>query len=131
MSKTIRSWTDWYLSRQELVVLSGVILFLTGLLLASPILKIVAFLLSGSLFAYVIVTRWRPKEQRGAEGDRSTVTLQEREAEMKKLVFDDFRNVSVKIWAIHLDAGQSMPDSGYGFMGESGHLYPILYQPVN
>ena len=93
MSKTIRSWTEWYLSRQELVVLSGVVLFLIGLFFASPVLRIVAFLLSGSLFAYVIVSRWRPRPKEQAEGDgfRTSVTSQEQEAEMKKLVFDDFQ----------------------------------------
>ncbi len=93
MSKTIRSWTEWYFSRQELVVLSGVVLFLMGLFFASPVLRIVAFLLSGSLFAYVIVARWRPRSKEQAEGDgsRTSVTIQEQEAEMKKLVFDDFQ----------------------------------------
>jgi hypothetical protein len=93
MSKTSRSWTSGLLFRQELVVLSGAILFLIGLLFVSPVLRIVAFLLSGSLFAYVIVSRWRPrpKEQSVGDGYKHSVTLQEQEAEMKKLVFDDFQ----------------------------------------
>ena len=93
MSKTIRSWTEWYLSRQELVVLSGVVLFLLGLFYSSPLLRTVAFLLAGSLFAYVIVSRWRPRPKEQSEGDSSktSVTMQEQEAEMKKLVFDDFQ----------------------------------------
>jgi diguanylate cyclase (GGDEF)-like protein len=117
MSETIRSWIDRFLLRQELVVLSGVILFLTGLLLASPFLKIVAFLLSGSLFAYVVVTRWRPKEQKRAEGDRSAVISQEQEAEMKKLVFDDLQptgrkyQVDVVEGATNNEAGQAVKRS--------------------
>jgi len=93
MPNSIRSWTDWFLSRKELIVLAGVVLFLAGLFIASPILRIVAFLLSGSLVAFAIVSRWRPwpKEQSVSDGSKTTVTLQEQEAEMKKLVFDDFQ----------------------------------------
>jgi flagellar biosynthesis component FlhA len=117
MSETIRSWIDRFLLRQELVVLSGVILFLTGLLLVSPFLKIVAFLLSGSLFAYAVVTRWRPKEQKKAGGEKSSVTLQEQEAEMKKLVFDDLQptgrkyHVDVVEDPTNKEAGQSVKRS--------------------
>ncbi len=98
MSKTSRSWTDGLLFRQELVVLSGVILFFVGLLFVSPVLRIVAFLLSGSLFAYVIVSRWRPrpKEQSAGDGYKASVTLQEQEAEMKRRVFDDLQPTNRK-----------------------------------
>jgi diguanylate cyclase (GGDEF)-like protein len=93
MSKTIRSWTDRFLARQELVVLTGVILFLVGLIVATAILRIGAFLLSGSLFAYIIVTRWRPRQKDRSDGDgyETPVTSEEQEAEMKKLVFDDYQ----------------------------------------
>jgi diguanylate cyclase (GGDEF)-like protein len=79
-------------------VLSGVVLFLVGLFIASPVVRIVAFLLSGSLFAYVIVSRWRPRPKEQAEGDgsRTSVTSEEQEAEMKKLVFDDFQPIDRK-----------------------------------
>lgn len=79
-------------------MLTGVILFLIGLLFVSPILKVVAFLLSGSLFAYVVVIRWRPRprEQSKAEGHETSATLGEQEAEMKKLVFDDFQPTARK-----------------------------------
>ena len=98
MSATIRSWIDRFLLRQELVVLTGVILFLIGLLVASPFVKIIVFLLSGSMFAYVMVTRWRPrsKEQSKADGQETPDTSEEQEAEMKKLVFDDFQPTGKK-----------------------------------
>lgn len=93
MSETIRSWIDRFLLRQELVVLSGVILFLVGLLLSSPILKVVAFLCSGALFAQFVVTRWRPKtkEQQSGTGNGESATNQEQDSDMKKLVFDDLQ----------------------------------------
>ena len=93
MPNSIRSWTDWLLWRKELIVLAGVVLFLAGLFIASPVLRIVAFLLSGSILAFVVVSRWRPwqKEQSVGDGSKTSVTLQEQEAEMKKLVFDDFQ----------------------------------------
>jgi len=93
MSETIRSWIEKFFLRQELVVLSGVILFLVGLLIDPPIPRIAAFLLSGAMFAYVVVTRWRPrsKEQTDGDGNETSVTDQEQEPEMKKLVFDDLQ----------------------------------------
>lgn len=93
MSETIRSWIERFFLRQELVVLTGVILFLVGLLIAPPILKVVAFLCSGAMFAYVIVIRWRPKSrgQTESDGDETSVTNREQEVEMKKLVFDDLQ----------------------------------------
>ena len=111
MSRTIRSWTEWFVSRQELVVLSGVILFLIGLLYSAPLMRIVAFLLSGSLFAFVVVSRWRPRPKEQAEGDgsRTSVTTEEQKAEMKKLVFDDFQptDSKYKVEIVEGSAGKS------------------------
>jgi diguanylate cyclase (GGDEF)-like protein len=112
MSDTIRSWFDRFLLRQELVVFSGVVSFLTGLLFASALLKILAFVVSGSLFAYVIVTRWRPKEQNRADGDKSAVTLQEQEPEMKKLVFDDFQPTG-RNYQVDVVEDQTKNESGH------------------
>jgi len=98
MSETIRSWIEKFLLRQELVVLSGVILFLVGLLVEPPIPRFAAFLLSGAAFAYVVVVRWYPwsKEQAAGDGNGTSVTNQEQDVEMKKLVFDDFQPTGQK-----------------------------------
>jgi diguanylate cyclase (GGDEF)-like protein len=93
MSETIRSWIEKFFLRQELVVLSGVILFLVGLLIEAPIPRLAAFLLSGAMFAYVVVVRWRPRsrDQADVDGTGISATNQEQKAEMKKLVFDDLQ----------------------------------------
>ncbi|HWP82281.1 MAG TPA: sensor domain-containing diguanylate cyclase [Bacteroidota bacterium] len=92
---TIRSWVDTMSLKQELIVLSGVILFFVGLAVPGPILKVVLFLVSGSLITYVIVgLKAKAEEEEEHELEELIQqTSHKREGEMKKLVFDDFQPV--------------------------------------
>jgi len=55
LTTTIRSWTKKLTLVQELIVLTGVVLFLIGLITQDPLARIVALLASGGALAYVIV----------------------------------------------------------------------------
>jgi len=93
MSETIRSWVNRVPLRQELVAAAGVILFFVGWLVSGSVIMIMAFVLSGSALAYLIVAARRRSPDEGAEAGRrrSSITEEEQEVEMKKLVFDDFQ----------------------------------------
>jgi diguanylate cyclase (GGDEF)-like protein len=86
---TVRSWFQTLSLSQELTVLAGVLLFLVGLATSS----VVAFVLSGTAFAYVAVTyRRRPApEKPTTDAPLTSPTLEEEIPVMKKIIFDDFQ----------------------------------------
>jgi diguanylate cyclase (GGDEF)-like protein len=77
---------------EELIVVVGVVLFLGGIVLSATIIKTVFFLLSGIFIAVVIV---RIGKRKGffvqGDEDRFSLTGEESDTKMKKLVFDDFQ----------------------------------------
>jgi diguanylate cyclase (GGDEF)-like protein len=78
---------------EELIVVVGVVSFLWGLVLSATFVKAVLLLFSAALIAYVIV---RVGKRRGffiqaADEDRHSLTSEESNIRMKKLVFDDFQ----------------------------------------
>lgn len=96
MLTTIRSWITIDKIKQEPVVSAGVILFLVGLIVSATIIKVLAFVLSGSAIAYRIVVGKQKNnmEESQSEDESSPITLQEQVPEMKKLVFDDLQPTS-------------------------------------
>jgi diguanylate cyclase (GGDEF)-like protein len=92
---TIRSWVDAMTLKQELIVLSGVILFFVGFILPGAALKVFVFLLASSLITYVVVvTKARVEEVEEHELEQLIQqTSHQREGQMKKLLFDDFQPV--------------------------------------
>ena len=78
---------------EELIVVVGVVSFLGGLALSLVFVKIMLFLLSGASIAYVIVrTGKRIGLSTQAEESRHSLTAEEeRDNQMKKLVFDDYQ----------------------------------------
>lgn len=96
MLTTIRSWITIGKIKQEPVVSAGVILFLVGLIVSATIIKVLAFVLSGSAIAYRIVVgkQKNNREESQSEDESSPITLQEQVPEMKKLVFDDLQPTS-------------------------------------
>jgi diguanylate cyclase (GGDEF)-like protein len=93
MLESIRSWVNRLPLRQELVAAGGVILFFIGWMVTGPVIRILAFAFSGSALAYLIVAARRHSPDEGVEGGRRrlSITAEEQEVEMKKLVFDDFQ----------------------------------------
>jgi diguanylate cyclase (GGDEF)-like protein len=91
MSESIRSWVNRLPLRQELVAAAGVILFFVGWTVSGSVIRILAFALSGSVLAYLIVAARRRTSDEEGETRRHSITAEEQEAEMKKLVFDDFQ----------------------------------------
>jgi diguanylate cyclase (GGDEF)-like protein len=78
---------------EELIVVVGVVSFLGGLVLSATFVKTVLLLFSAALIAYVIV---RVGKRRGffiqaADEDSHSLTSEESNIRMKKLVFDDFQ----------------------------------------
>jgi diguanylate cyclase (GGDEF)-like protein len=78
---------------EELIVVVGVVSFLGGLVLSATFVKTVLLLFSAALIAYVIV---RVGKRRGffiqaTDEDRHSLTSEESNIRMKKLVFDDFQ----------------------------------------
>jgi diguanylate cyclase (GGDEF)-like protein len=78
---------------EELIVVVGVVSFLGGLVLSATFVKTVLLLFSAALIAYVIV---RVGKRRGffiqaADEDHHSLTSEESNIRMKKLVFDDFQ----------------------------------------
>jgi diguanylate cyclase (GGDEF)-like protein len=86
---TVRSWLQLLSPSQELIVLAGVVLFLVGIATTS----VVAFVLSGAAFSYVLVTRRKqtPPGVSVAEVPLPSPTHEEESLEMKKIIFDDFQ----------------------------------------
>jgi len=64
---TIRSWTKKLTLVQELIVLTGVVLFLIGLITQDPLARVIALLASGGALAYVIVAVWHLHRRTSAE----------------------------------------------------------------
>ncbi len=95
MFKTIRSWINDLTLMQELIVVAGVILFFVGWFVTGPVASVLAFGLSASAFAYILVTTKRGSTP-GLEEERasdSLTTTEERDPDMKKLVFDDLQPI--------------------------------------
>jgi diguanylate cyclase (GGDEF)-like protein len=78
---------------EEMIVVVGVVLFLGGLALSLTFAKIMLFLLSGASMAYVIVRRGKRTglSTRAEESRHSLTAEEERDNQMKKLVFDDYQ----------------------------------------
>lgn len=93
MLNTIRSWFKVLPLRQEPVVVAGVVLFLAGWVVSDSTLKVLAFGLSGAAIAYRVVVWLRNGSTGEGEQDseHSSITTEEQDPEMKKLVFDDFQ----------------------------------------
>jgi diguanylate cyclase (GGDEF)-like protein len=89
---TIFSWMHSLTLAEELIVVVGVVSFLGGLVLSTIFVKIILIFFSAALIAYVII---RVGKRRGfiqeADNDRHSLTLEESNNRMKKLVFDDFQ----------------------------------------
>jgi diguanylate cyclase (GGDEF)-like protein len=78
---------------QELIALGGVILFLGGLAVSYTLMKAILLLLSGVMFAYVIVmVVKRVGMSTQTEEVHQSLTPEGHENQMKKLVFDDFQD---------------------------------------
>lgn len=88
---TFRSWINSLSFIQELTVLAGVVLFLVGLLAGSWVVKVLSFIASSGLLAYIVVTI-RQKVQANKEEKILSDVSKESESAPKKLVFDDFQN---------------------------------------
>jgi diguanylate cyclase (GGDEF)-like protein len=78
---------------EELIVVVGVVSFLGGLVLSATFVKTVLLLFSAALIAYVFV---RVGKRRGffiqaTDEDHHSLTSEESNIRMKKLVFDDFQ----------------------------------------
>ena len=67
LTTTIRSWTKKLTLVQELIVLTGVVLFFIGLITQDPLARIIALLASGGALAYVIVAVWHEIKQKEAD----------------------------------------------------------------
>ena len=90
---TFFSWMQSLTLAEELIVVVGVVSFLGGLVLSATFVKTVLLLFSAALIAYVIV---RVGKRRGffiqaADEDSHSLTSEESNIRMKKLVFDDFQ----------------------------------------
>ena len=78
---------------EEIIVVVGVVSFLGGLALSLTFVKIMLFVLSGASIAYVFVRREKRVELSAqTEESRHSLTVEEeRDIQMKKLVFDDYQ----------------------------------------
>jgi diguanylate cyclase (GGDEF)-like protein len=90
---TFFSWMHSLTLAEELIVVVGVVSFLGGLVLSATFVKTVLLLFSVALIAYVIV---RVGKRRGffiqtTDEDRHSLTSEDSNIRMKKLVFDDFQ----------------------------------------
>jgi diguanylate cyclase (GGDEF)-like protein len=66
-TSTIRFWIEKLTLVQELILLTGVVLFLIGLITQDPLAKIVALMASGGALAYVIVAVRHLRKREDAE----------------------------------------------------------------
>jgi len=78
---------------EEIIVVVGAVSFLGGLALSLTFVKIMLFVLSGASIAYVFVRREKRVELSAqTEESRHSLTVEEeRDIQMKKLVFDDYQ----------------------------------------
>jgi diguanylate cyclase (GGDEF)-like protein len=90
---TFFSWMRALTLKEELIVVVGVVSFLGGLVVSAAFVKIVFFLLFAALIAYLIVTvgKRRGNFFKAADEDQNSLTSEESNIRMKKLVFDDFQ----------------------------------------
>lgn len=82
---TIRSSLKKLTFVQELVVLTGVIVFFIGLAVTPAVPKLLMFVLSGSALAYVVLSFWQRSilPDLGGEGEPELITTMEHEPDMK------------------------------------------------
>ncbi|MBN1398651.1 MAG: diguanylate cyclase [Bacteroidetes bacterium] len=90
---TFFSWMHALTLAEEMIVVVGVISFFGGLVLSATLMKVVLLLLSAVLIAYVII---KVGKRRGffiqeADEEKHSLTSEESNIRMKKLVFDDFQ----------------------------------------
>lgn len=116
---TFFSWMHSLTLAEELIVVVGVVSFLGGLVLSATFVKTVLLLFSVALIAYVIV---RVGKRRGffiqaADEDHHSLTSEESNIRMKKLVFDDFQ-VTSKQYQVD-------------FVDEPEHLQPMHHERDN
>jgi diguanylate cyclase (GGDEF)-like protein len=78
---------------QETTVLTGVVLFLVGVLAGPWVVKVLSFIASSAVLAYFVVSVRQKKHDEIDEGKESS-TVEEPIPQMKKLVFDDFQDGS-------------------------------------
>jgi diguanylate cyclase (GGDEF)-like protein len=96
---------------EELFVVVGVVSFLGGLILSATFVKTALLLFSVALIAYVIV---RVGKRRGffiqaADEDRHSLTSEESNIRMKKLVFDDFQVTGKQYQVDYVDEPEHSP----------------------
>ena len=87
------SFTQSVTFAEKMIAGGGVVLFIAGLLLASSFIKTIFLFVAGILVASMIV-RWGKRwglSQSATEGSH-TLTTEERDKHMKKLVFDDWQD---------------------------------------
>jgi diguanylate cyclase (GGDEF)-like protein len=116
---TFFSWMHSLTLAEELIVVVGVVSFLGGLVLSATFVKTVLLLFSVALIAYVIV---RVGKRRGffiqtTDEDRHSLTSEDSNIRMKKLVFDDFQ-VTGKQYQVD-------------FVDESEHSQPMHHEQDN
>lgn len=83
---TVRSWVNRLTLTQEMIVLTGVIVFLAGVMITAPLWKLLAFAFSGSSIAYVVVSvrvRSLPDLESEEEDDSQRIITEEQEPEMQ------------------------------------------------
>jgi diguanylate cyclase (GGDEF)-like protein len=109
---TFFSWMRALTLTEEMIVVVGVVSFLGGLVVSAVFVKILFFLFFAVLITFVIV---RVGKRRGyffkaADEDQNSLTPEESNIQMKKLVFDDFQ-VSGKQYQVDLvdEPEQSKP----------------------
>lgn len=82
---TIRSSLKRLTFVQELIVLAGVIVFFIGLAVTPAVPKLLAFILSGSALAYIVLSLWQRSvlPDLGGEREPEPITTMEHEPDMK------------------------------------------------
>ena len=116
---TFFSWMHSLTLAEELIVVVGVVSFLGGLVLSAALVKTVLLLFSVALIAYVIVRVGKRKGFfiQSTDEDRHSLTSEESNIRMKKLVFDDFQ-VAGKQYQVD-------------FVDESEHSQPMHHEQDN
>jgi diguanylate cyclase (GGDEF)-like protein len=104
---------------EELIVVVGVVSFIGGFAFTSAILKIVLFLIAGASIAYVIVQRGKRVDlSLKTEESSHSLTEEERDNQMKKLVFDDYQASGKQYKIDFIDE----PDSSRPVLLETGSI---------
>ncbi|MFH0989058.1 MAG: sensor domain-containing diguanylate cyclase [bacterium] len=95
MLSTTYSWIQRFLRKRESIALTGVILFIAGLLITPALPRLLLFIASLVCLAYIVFL-WivKPRVVSEQEEDTSQRTTGEQNQGMKKLIFDDFQQNS-------------------------------------